>query len=398
MKAEETVTRKKIKVALFGHYTPIYRKGVLEKLSRMEDIELTVSSSADFPAGLRMIRPDEVSFPLRDIRTCLIRIPFTKKRLAWQPAMVAALLSGSHDVYILPNTLSYLDVWCCLILSRLLGRRVCLWGHGRGSLNGRAATRIRKLFMGLADALVFYTDAARDAWRAAGLPAERMFVAYNALDTEESAGIRSRIGEGELAEFLRARGLAGKKLVLFVGRLQERKRPDLLVEAMAQVVGRVPEAHALLIGDGPMRETVERRVAELALERQVTLAGALFDEEILARYLMAATAGVMPSHAGLFVQHAFDYGLPIVVGDNLATHAPEVELVREAEGGLFFRDGDAGALARCLTGFLLDDKSRLAMSRNAQRIIRERYNVDTMALGLARAVRYAARSNDQKGR
>jgi len=398
MTAEGNMTRKKIKVALFGHYTPIYRKGVLEKLSRMEDIELTVSSSADFPAGLRMIRPDEVSFPLRDIRTRLIRIPFTGKRLAWQPAMVAGVLSGSHDVYILPNTLSYLDVWCCLILSRLLGRRVCLWGHGRGSLNGRAATRIRRLFMGLADALVFYTDAARDAWRAAGLPAKRMFVAYNALDTEESAGIRSRISGETLAEFLKARGLAGKKLVLFVGRLQERKRPDLLVEAMAQVVERVPEAHAVLIGDGPMRELVERRVAELALEGRVTVAGALFDEDILARYLMAATVGVMPSHAGLFVQHAFDYGLPIVVGDDFATHAPEVGLVQEADGGLFFRDGDAGALARRLSELLLDEKMRRTMAQNAQGIIASKYNVERMALGLAQAVRYAARSNDEKGR
>ncbi|HBA86937.1 MAG TPA: hypothetical protein DCZ75_02805 [Geobacter sp.] len=379
----------KIKVAIFGHYTPIYRKGVLEKLSFMEDIELTVCSTADFPAGLRMIKPEEVSFSLLDIRTHLLRIPFTKKTFSLQPAMLSAVLGGSHDVYILPNTLSYLDVWACLAASRLLGRKVCLWGHGKGSLNGTVARWFRKLFMNSADALVFYSDAAKKAWQQSGIPKEKMFVAYNALDTDQSARIRTEISGDDTAAFTASLGLQGKKIIVFTGRLLERKRPDLIVEAMALVVGKVPEAHAILIGAGPMRETIEMRVRELALETHVTMAGAIFEERSIAHYLLAAKIAVIPSHAGLFIQHAFAYGLPIVVGDNLRLHPPEIELVQEGETGLFFRDADAAHLAERLLELFANEEKRQEMSVKARKTIENKYNVDSMARGLSQAIRYS---------
>ena len=377
-----------IKVAIFGHYMPIYRKGVLEKLSSCENIALTVCCTESFPAGLRMIKPDEVGFELHDIRTHLIRIPFTSKKFSLQPTMLTKMLSRSHEVYILPNTMSYLDVWACLVLSRILGLRVCLWGHGKGSLTGNAAQWFRKVFMNMSDALVFYSDAAREAWGQYGIANEKMFVAYNALDTDEAAQIRSEISERDIVEFVRAQGLKNKKIMLFAGRLQERKRPDLVVEAMSRIIKRVPEAHAIIIGDGAMKGKIQQRISELGLEEHVSLVGAIFDEKIIAHYLMASKLAVIPAHAGLFIQHAFDYGLPIVVGNDMRSHPPEIELVKEGENGLFFEDGDSTHLANQIIILLEDEYKRLEMSLNAKRIIRDKYNVKNMADGLYQAIQY----------
>jgi len=382
-------SKQSIKVGIFGHYLPIYRKGVMEKLSSMEDIDLTVHCTENFPAGLRLIKPEEVSFKLRDIRTLLFRIPFIKKMLSFQPAMLLKILSGSYDVYILPNTMSYLDVWACLILSRILGRRVCLWGHGKGSINGTLANWLRKSFMNLADALVFYTESARDEWKQAGISPNKMFVAYNALDTEESALIRSEISESDVTEFVKVHGLENKKIIVYTGRLLVRKRPDLIVDAMVRIITRVPEAHVIIIGDGVMREEIQNRIADAKLNEHISLVGALFDEKKIAYYLMASKIAVMPAAAGLFVQHVFDYGLPIVVGDDMSTHPPEIELVADGKTGLFFEDGNAAHLAERLLELLEDEEKRLQMSSNAKKVIQTKFNVNTMAEGLSQAIRYS---------
>jgi glycosyltransferase involved in cell wall biosynthesis len=303
-----------------------------------------------------------------------------------QPGMLACVLSRSHDVYILPNIMSYLDVWACIALSRIVGCRVCLWGHGKGSLNGSFAKIFRKFFMNLADALVFYSDSAWDSWCGAGIPPKKMFVAYNALDTEESAQVRSEISDRDMAEFIRSNGLAGKKIILFSGRLQKRKRLDLIVDAMARIVTRVPDAHAVIIGEGVMRSAVEKRISELSLEKHISLAGAIFDEKTIAHYLLAAHVAVMPAAAGLFIQQAFDYGLPLLVGDDMHSHGPEIELVREGENGIFFRDGDCDHLAEQLFKLLANEDKRRQMSLNAKRVIESKYNVNAMAEGLLRAI------------
>jgi glycosyltransferase involved in cell wall biosynthesis len=370
---------------------PIYRKGVFEKLSSNEEIDLTVCCTEDFPAGLRMIRPDEVSFELRDIRTRLIRIPCSKSFFSFQSAMLLSMILKKYDVYVLPNTLSYVDVWLCLLLSRVLGLKVCLWGHGKGSLNGHVANWFRKLFMTMADAVIFYSDAAKEVWRLAGIPCEKMFVAYNALDTEASAKVRSAISDSDIAEFLRSRGFLGKKLIIFIGRLQERKRPDLIVDAMVRIINRVPEAHAIIIGDGVMKETIQRRISDLELANHVSLVGAIFDEQSIAYYLMTAKLAVIPAHAGLFIQHAFDYGLPIVVGNDFRSHPPEIELVKEGENGMFFENGDSNHLADQIIKLLLDEENRLKMSCNAKMLIDVKYNVNSMAEGLLQAIRHASK-------
>lgn len=378
-----------IRVAIFGHYMPIYRKGVLEKISNAESIELTVFCTANFPVGLRLIDPNEVSFKINNIRTFSFKIPYAKQRIYYQPSMIFSLLFRSYDVYILPNVMSYLDVWVCLFLSKIMSCKICLWGHGKGSVNGKLAHSVRKFFMNLSDALVFYTENAKNHWMQAGIPDKKMFVAYNALDTEESARIRSKLSELNLKKFLISNGFEGKKIIVFCGRLQSRKQPEVFIDALAKVILSHTEAHAVIIGDGHMMETIKKRINELGVNKNVTIVGALFDEEIIAYYLSVASIAVIPAHAGLFIQHAFDYGVPIVVGDNFSSHPPEIELVKDSFSGLFFEHGNSDHLAEKILVLLNDEHMRLEMSQNAKKLIELKYNLNSMADGLLKSIRYS---------
>ena len=56
------------------------------------------------------------------------------------------------------------------------------------------------------------------------------------------------------------------KVVGFVGRLAEQKAPEVLVRAFALVKPRVPEAHLLMVGEGPLHEQLENMIRELKLD------------------------------------------------------------------------------------------------------------------------------------
>jgi len=62
-------------------------------------------------------------------------------------------------------------------------------------------------------------------------------------------------------------------LIGFVGRLAIDKNPLLFVEAAALVAGRLPRAHFLMVGDGPLRASAEAQATALGVASRITFAG-----------------------------------------------------------------------------------------------------------------------------
>lgn len=104
--------------------------------------------------------------------------------------------------------------------------------------------------------------------------------------------------------------------VLYAGRLVDLKGVRLAVEAFARLAQRFPKARLDLVGEGPRRSWIESRVAELGLERSVTLHGNLPHEQALER-MFAADVFLFPSFegAGMVVPEAMAAGNPVVCLD-----------------------------------------------------------------------------------
>jgi len=146
-----------------------------------------------------------------------------------------------------------------------------------------------------------------------------------------------------------------------VGRLSPEKGHLGLLEAFAAARKRGHEAELVLVGEGPDRERIERRIAELGLGSAVSLRGRLSEAETLAE--IAA--------ADFFVLASFMEGLPVVLMEamalGLAVIAPRVagvpELVEHGVHGLLFAPADWQELADCLCKLLAEPGLRARLSQ-----------------------------------
>lgn len=127
--------------------------------------------------------------------------------------------------------------------------------------------------------------------------------------------------------------------LLFLGRLNLVKGPDLAVEALSLI----DEANLLLVGDGPLEAPLKQRAASLGLSDRVLFVGQCAHQEV-PRYLAACDLLVLPSRSE---------GQPNAVLEALAAERPVVaaavggvpEIVGEGQQGMLFPPEEPTALA-----------------------------------------------------
>ena len=188
--------------------------------------------------------------------------------------------------------------------------------------------------------------------------AEKCRVVHFGLPVERLAGTPAVLRR---AAELRA-AHAGRRIVLFAGRLVYYKGVDVLVRAMADV-----DADLVLVGDGPMWPELRELAATQGVAASTFFLGTQDGDE-LAAWNLAADVFCLPSVArseafGLVQIEAHAAGTP-VVSTNLPTGVPYANLAGVT--GLTVPPGDAVALTTALNRLLGDDGLRARLGRQAQ--------------------------------
>ena len=157
----------------------------------------------------------------------------------------------------------------------------------------------------------------------------RMAVAGNGVDVEAIAGAEPMPDGAEL---------------VFVGRLIDEKRVDLLLEALALLADRGIRTRCAIVGDGPQRAALEAHAARLGIAERVRFQGRVPESDV-ARHLQAARILVMPSLRegyGLAVAEGQAAGaVPVVVSSPFSA---ATDLVDDGVDGLVV-EPTAAALA-----------------------------------------------------
>ncbi len=153
--------------------------------------------------------------------------------------------------------------------------------------------------------------------------------------------------------------LAGKRVIVSVGRLVHRKGQDTLVEALPEIVSAFPDAHLLFVGVGPHLEYIHKRAIQLNVLQHISFVGRVQYSE-LPRFISAGEIFAMPSRsrlAGLEVE-----GLGIVYLEASACELPVI-------GGL--SGGAPDAVLEGETGFAVDGLNPSAVAAGVIRLLED---------------------------
>jgi len=182
-------------------------------------------------------------------------------------------------------------------------------------------------------------------------------------------------GPGRAAEEVRRElGLPeDARLIVFVGRLVPNKNQSALIDMMAVVRARVPEARLVLVGEGPSEAELRRRIASRKLEDAVVLAGRHPDVPAVLRAADVFATASVTEGISLAVLEALAAGVPVA---GLRSEGNEEVLVGGA--GVLVDGTDPARLGAAVADLLEDDARRAALASAGAARVAERYRFDRM--------------------
>lgn len=281
-----------------------------------------------------------------------------KAYLCYQAGLIAWLEAVQPDVLVMEANPRYLSTPQAVGWMHRRRLPVIGWGLGAPSPSGRLGF-IWRSFLHQFDGMIAYSQVGMESYSRYGFPPERVFVAPNAVTARpKMLPVERPLSKNHPAT------------VLFVGRLQERKRIDLLLKACAAL----PEnrrPRLIIVGDGPARADFEAQARQNFPSAEFV--GARYDRE-LSPFFSQADLFVLPGTGGLAVQQAMSFSLPVIVARGDGTQS---DLVRPANGWQIPAD-DLPALESTLNEALSDLPRLRMMGRESFRIVSEEINLENM--------------------
>lgn len=214
------------------------------------------------------------------------------------------------------------------------------------------------------------------------LLARQSFWLYRANEVVTSYGTSSPPGNGDgLAQcFLAAYPqLQGKRIILFLSRIHEKKGCDLLLDAFAQVAKTDKSLHLVMAGPDQTGwiAALHAQAEKLGIANRISWPGMLQGDDKWGAYY-SAEVFCLPSHQenfGIVVAEALACGLPVLISD-------KVNIWREIEedsAGFVDLDTVDGTVRNLRRWLALDRKLQLEMSARAQECFAMRFHINKAA-------------------
>jgi glycosyltransferase involved in cell wall biosynthesis len=172
-------------------------------------------------------------------------------------------------------------------------------------------------------------------------------------------------------------GIPGR-MILFVGRLAEKKGVSYLISAMVQIKKSLPGCRLLIVGDGPEKPLLEKQVAEHALNESVIFAGSIAKANLPAFY-HSADVFVLPS---IIAESGDTEGLGVVLLEAIAAGVPVVasnvggipDIIIDGKTGLLVEQKNPSEISEAIVSLLTHEKKAKALSKAALEHVQKNYS------------------------
>ena len=227
-------------------------------------------------------------------------------------------------------------------LSRILPLEYLVFAYGYEFGKVKNFSLLRNLYLKIyqrAKQVVACSELVKERLVRFGVPQEKIVALYPAVDLERYHP------QPVPHEYLEKKGLLGKKILLSVGRLIERKGHDQVLKVLPKIIQNFPGVLFCIVGFGDYEKELRRIVQKLQLENFVRFMGEVSEEELVLLY-NACDVFLMPSREIEEEGHVEGFGIVY-----LEANACAKPVIGGRSGGV------CEAIREGVTGFLIDPYS-----------------------------------------
>jgi len=206
------------------------------------------------------------------------------------------------------------------------------------------------------------------------------YTVYNGIDVDRIAGVAKATDVDKLRHSL---GVGDELVVGVVGRLAHQKGHSILLDAIADIVKRIPHTKLLIVGDGPDLEDLQRRALHLNIQDYLLWLGARCQKEVFELFSIM-NLFVMPSlyeGFGLSAAEAMAAGLPVIASDVEGLS----EIVEDGVTGYLIPSGHRLALAEAVIELLSNCAKRQIMGQRGRAKAEELFSLNTFSKSMLAA-------------
>lgn len=177
--------------------------------------------------------------------------------------------------------------------------------------------------------------------------------------------------------------LRDRKIILFFGRLHQKKGLHIVIKFLPKILKQVPGALLLVVGDGDARyvNQIKHQIADLHLEDKVILTGFLEGEDKWSA-MAVSDIFVLPSmqeNFALAVAEVMKMSIPVLISNNVNIWP----YIKDADAGIVLSLDEIDKWPVAINNLLLDDTKRKVIGDNAAKTAFEKFSWNSSTAGLA---------------
>lgn len=351
----------KIRLAIQQRVIPAYRAPFLELLAKQPEIELGVIAGSPQPGEMIKIvdQLEGVNYQF----TKNIHLLHGKFYFCLQPQFSEWVKNWQPDILIVEANPRYRSTPSALRWMKSQNKPVLGWGLGVPHSSGPLSfirNNARKQFLKSFESLIAYSKRGAQGYIQAGFDPKNVYVAMNATASSPTNPPPNReIWDEDYTP-----------IILYVGRLQPRKRLDSLIKVCSQLPEKI-QPHLWIVGDGAIRSELESLAAKTYPKTKFW--GETFGAE-LDLIFNQADVFVLPGTGGLAVQQAMAHALPVIVAEGDGTQS---DLVTD-ENGWNIASNNSQALMDAIISALSSPEKLRQKGLGAYQTVKTRVNIDQM--------------------
>ncbi len=380
--------RSRIKVVLVQCVCPHYRVPVFKKLAEVVDLKLYYGKG-EKKGALKNAENIE-GFKHQELFSIVVGFWFRDiyLRFVFFPTLLFHLSQDRPEVIIsegITNIINLVFIWFYCKLCKV---GLIVWDSGRRKEKPKSIFRkliepLYVLILKQAKAIIAYGTVAKDYFLSLGIEAEKIFIAQNTIGVEKCLRELEKLRRDlrKIEEKRRTLSLENKKIILYVGALERRKKVENLIVVFEELKREVPNIVLLIIGDGPERTRLERLVSVRKISDCFFIGEVIED---ISTYFLLCDIFVQPGWNSLAIIEAMAYGKPVVT---VSYGGPEYEIIENNKDGIIVERDDIEQLENSILKILKDSVFAENMGKFAQQKVKS-LSLDNMIRGFVEAIEY----------